>query len=340
MPGSSFIIIITIFFFYFFKTDPSVDYNCSIAIVFKKKKKKTNSTHDKLINMCTPHPRSDPCLGVCNNDECCVPMDWRCSFECINDWSFRCIAGSTIVSDNDDGIVRVVYFPIACAVFGIGIAVVLFFACCQRVHPAGRPAYPPREIKETIIHRVEQPSPTRSQEVRNFNNSEPDKNDNDLPRVSVLTPQIERTAPTEDDLSMRPVELSYSDVDITEVASPCRLLPSTESCGFKITLTDQSLVSLYGVKRTSSKFTCYCHHFLSSGSHCTSGDKSSLKTCNGIMYAETSSAALSFFGLSNLTLVCRPRQTGHRMCRDSFCPYLMAGRDCPYSVDTDPPGFT
>eukprot|EP00755_Sulcionema_specki_P025558 Sspe_Gene.83598::Locus_54833_Transcript_1_1_Confidence_1.000_Length_999::g.83598::m.83598 len=114
-----------------------------------------------------------------------------------------------------------------------------------------------------------------------------------------------------------------------------------ESCGASITLSDKEMAKLYGVTKTSAKYTCYCHHFTPDGVHCVlrGHPSSAARKCRGVLYAKKSAAAMNFFGVGSLVLECKPRSDGHRRCRATMCPYMAEG-ECPHTVPSDPPGWT
>ncbi|KAJ9459219.1 hypothetical protein DIPPA_31790 [Diplonema papillatum] len=117
--------------------------------------------------------------------------------------------------------------------------------------------------------------------------------------------------------------------------------PATESCSFSVSLTSKEVARLYGVTKTAAKFTCYCHHFTPDKRHCALDGvpPNQANQCRGVLFANKGAAALSFFGVSALTLECKPRGSGHRKCRKKLCPFIAAGASCPHSVEHDPPGF-
>ena len=84
----------------------------------------------------------------------------------------------------------------------------------------------------------------------------------------------------------------------------------------QIKLGDKKLSEVYGVSKTDSKFTCYCHHFTAEGEHCVTkkigSDQS--KKCDGVFYAKVGAAIGNFFGVSSLSLACGKKKGGHRVC--------------------------
>eukprot|EP01060_Flectonema_neradi_P017030 TRINITY_DN2368_c0_g1_i2.p1 TRINITY_DN2368_c0_g1~~TRINITY_DN2368_c0_g1_i2.p1 ORF type:complete len:109 (+),score=14.45 TRINITY_DN2368_c0_g1_i2:80-406(+) len=106
------------------------------------------------------------------------------------------------------------------------------------------------------------------------------------------------------------------------------------SCERTVKLGDKKLTDVYGVSKTDSKYTCYCHHFDKNGQHCVTKKISSddAKQCDGVFYAKVSGAIGNFFGVSSLSLSCGKKKTGHRPCNASNCPYIAEGKGCPYTV--------
>eukprot|EP01059_Diplonema_ambulator_P032848 TRINITY_DN6635_c0_g1_i3.p1 TRINITY_DN6635_c0_g1~~TRINITY_DN6635_c0_g1_i3.p1 ORF type:complete len:115 (+),score=27.30 TRINITY_DN6635_c0_g1_i3:68-412(+) len=108
----------------------------------------------------------------------------------------------------------------------------------------------------------------------------------------------------------------------------------SEKCDRKLKLDDKKLTTVYGVSKTDAKFTCYCHHFSEDGRHCVQNGlgPDQAKQCNGVLYANASSAVGNFFGVSSLSLQCGKQRGTHKPCKDDNCPYVAAKQKCPYSV--------
>lgn len=71
--------------------------------------------------------------------------------------------------------------------------------------------------------------------------------------------------------------------------------------------------------------TCYCHHFTEDLRHCVSfglGPEHAHK-CKGVLYGSLMSMGGSLY--------CAEGRGGHSPCNAQKCPYVAAGRPCPYS---------
>ena len=119
-------------------------------------------------------------------------------------------------------------------------------------------------------------------------------------------------------------------------SSPPRVDYSTHSltCGCTMVLQDKTLAKLYGVTKTSAKYTCYCHHFALDGRHCVLSNlpATHARRCHGVMFADKSAAVFNLFGVGNLSFHCGKQHGGHTECTAANCPFESEGIHCPYSV--------
>ena len=124
-------------------------------------------------------------------------------------------------------------------------------------------------------------------------------------------------------------------------AAAAAAVDAVDGCGWTLTLDEsrKHQSNIYGVSKTGSKFTCYCHHFTPDGRHCVEQGlgPEEARVCRGVMFGDIKAAAWALIGMGNIKLVCRKQNVPptHTMCRATQCPFVAAGQLCPYSVDRD-----